>query len=163
MNEEWRVIPGFGEKYEASSIGRIRVIATGHIKGTTESRGYLRATLYHQGRWTRRVHQLVAAAFLGPRPEGMEVRHLDGDRKRNVPGNLAYGTHAENVRDQVTHGTARNGRAERTHCPRGHAYTPENTYLNGSTRKRSCKTCVHDRYRRKLKARAAATSPMEEE
>lgn len=149
MGEVWRVIPGFGEKYEASSHGRVRVIATGHIKGSTESRGYLRTTLYHQGRWSRRVHQLVAAAFHGPCPEGMEVCHRDGNRKNNTPENLRYGTHAENVRDQVRHGTARNGRSERTHCPRGHEYTPDNTYLNGPTKKRGCRACSLDRHRRR--------------
>jgi hypothetical protein len=29
----------------------------------------------------------------------------------------------------------------RTHCPRGHAYTPENTYLNRTTNGRQCKEC----------------------
>jgi len=148
VSETWRTIPGFGEKYEVSSIGRVRAIATGHIKGITESRGYLRTTLYYKGRHGPRVHQLVALAFIGPRPAGMEVRHLDGDRKNNAPANLRYGTHAENIRDQVAHGTTRNGRAERTHCPRGHAYAPENTYLNGPTKKRGCRECALARRRK---------------
>lgn len=35
------------------------------------------------------------------------------------------------------------GRAEsfRTHCPQGHEYTDENTYLNRTTNGRQCKTC----------------------
>lgn len=45
------------------------------------------------------VHSLVATAFWGPRPEGQEVRHLDGNPKNNRADNLAYGTRTENILD----------------------------------------------------------------
>lgn len=51
------------------------------------------------------VHRLVARTFLGPRPPGMEVRHLDGDRANPALTNLAYGTPRENARDRIAHGT----------------------------------------------------------
>lgn len=35
----------------------------------------------------------------------------------------------------------------RTHCPRGHEYTPENTYIQPSTGSRICRTCASDRVR----------------
>jgi hypothetical protein len=41
--------------------------------------------------------------------------------------NLRYGTRSENIRDNVRHGT--HNKSTRTHCPRGHLYSPENTYL----------------------------------
>ena len=56
-----------------------------------------------------RVHCLVAAAFLGPRPARNDVRHLDGDRGNNVAANLAYGTRAENMADAIGHGTTMRG------------------------------------------------------
>lgn len=51
------------------------------------------------------VHALVLEAFVGPRPEGMECRHLDGDPTNNALANLAWGTRAENIADKRRHGT----------------------------------------------------------
>lgn len=44
------------------------------------------------------VHCLVAEAFLGPRPSGHEINHLDGDKGRAHANNLEYVTPAENMR-----------------------------------------------------------------
>jgi hypothetical protein len=64
------------------------------------------------------VHLLVLDAFVGPRPPGLETRHLDGDEKNNRRINLAYGTPAENGADKRRLGEAasgeRNGRARLT-------------------------------------------------
>ncbi|MBM7796867.1 HNH endonuclease signature motif containing protein [Pseudoglutamicibacter cumminsii] len=49
---------------------------------------------------THYVHTLVAAAFLGPRPEGHDIIHLDGDQVNLHADNLAYVTRSERVRDQ---------------------------------------------------------------
>lgn len=57
------------------------------------------------------VHSLVAAAFLGPRPAGEDVRHLDGDPENNRASNLAYGTRTQNMADAREHGTLPNGQA----------------------------------------------------
>jgi transposase len=51
------------------------------------------------------VHALVALAFIGPRPNGQVVRHLDGDKKNNRPDNLAYGEKWVNAADARRHGT----------------------------------------------------------
>ena len=101
----------------------------------------------------RYVHDLVALAFLGERPDGMEVRHLDGKGEnaalRDADGNLrlAYGTHSENQFDQVRHGTHAEGC--RDYCDAGHELTEENTWIeydeNGNFRARRCKACNRDR------------------
>lgn len=44
------------------------------------------------------MHQLVAEAFLGPRPEGHGVNHLSGDKLNNAPENLEWATQQRNVR-----------------------------------------------------------------
>ena len=60
---------------------------------------------------TLAVHVLIAKAFLGPRPPGFHVCHRNGIKTENQPGNLMYGTPAENARQAVVHGTvARGGR-----------------------------------------------------
>jgi hypothetical protein len=42
-------------------------------------------------------------------------------------------------------GTYRPHHRDRTECPSGHPYTPENTYLVGPTKRRQCKTCTKAR------------------
>ena len=59
------------------------------------------------------VHQLVAEAFLGPCPQGMEVCHNDGDRANNKLENLRYDTRKANHADKRVHGTLRVG----DNCP----------------------------------------------
>ena len=46
------------------------------------------------------VHRLVLEAFVGPCPEGMECRHLEGDTANNALSNLAWGTPQENAADK---------------------------------------------------------------
>lgn len=53
----------------------------------------------------KRVHILVAHAFLGPQPEGTEVAHVNGIGHDNRAVNLAYKTKAENEADKILHGT----------------------------------------------------------
>jgi hypothetical protein len=109
MSEEWRPIKGFPDYY-VSSLGRIGSRKRGddlHVKALNRHRdGYLRVTFSSNGKKTcRSVHTCVAAAFLGPRPAGLDVRHLDGDHDNNRVTNLGYGTRSENVRDSIAHGT----------------------------------------------------------
>jgi hypothetical protein len=76
--------------------------------------GYADVVLRSKPRvWYVKVHVLIATAFHGPRPRGMEVRHLNGNRRDNTPGNLAWGTRAENVADRVRHGSHRGSKNPR--------------------------------------------------
>jgi hypothetical protein len=52
------------------------------------------------------------------------------------PSHLIRATHAENV----ARGRSGVRQAARTHCPAGHPYDDENTYLNPQGR-RNCRTC----------------------
>lgn len=47
-------------------------------------------------RQTVRLHGLVAAAFIGPRPEGLHINHKDGNRHNNAAANLEYVTRRQN-------------------------------------------------------------------
>jgi hypothetical protein len=53
------------------------------------------------------VHILVMLAFVGPRPEGADVAHGDGDPTNNRLSNLRYATRGENNQDMVFHGRRR--------------------------------------------------------
>lgn len=108
---EWRTIAGFS-RYEASDDGRIRrprrIYRTpaGPVCRRKREDGYLCVCLTDDSGKQRKigVHQAVALAFLGPRPDGQLVRHLDGYRYNNRAGNLCYGTAAENAADTLLHG-----------------------------------------------------------
>lgn len=112
--EEWREVPGTNGWYEVSSEGRVRSWKNGRWGRRSndprilrpaaglEGRQYLTVNI---GRRTRRVHELVALAFLGPRPSGMEICHGDGDYFNNAASNLRYDTQSGNSADKFRHGT----------------------------------------------------------
>lgn len=111
ISSDWKPIEGF-PSYRVTRHG-----AVVSLKGRTpralrlerHTTGYLRVTLSEDARKTNRyVHQLVAEAYHGSRPEGMEIRHLDGNPHNNRADNLTWGTHSENQRDRHRHGTGRN-------------------------------------------------------
>ena len=66
-------------------------------------RGYLFVHFY--GVNPQPVHRLMLNTFIGPRPDGMLCRHLDGDKHNNHISNLCWGTGKENQHDQLKHGT----------------------------------------------------------
>lgn len=137
MTDSKRPIPG--SLYYVTAGGDV-VAPSGRIlkpyRG--DKRGHQKVTI-DLGR--KYVHQLVAKAFIGPCPSGLEVRHLNGAYADNRATNLAYGSRSDNVLDSVRHGTYRNANAEKTHCVRGHEYTLENTYRPRGVGARRCRAC----------------------
>jgi hypothetical protein len=119
--EQWRPVVGFEGRYEVSDAGRVRSLPrlirqkarsgteytlrkSGRLlRSGVASNGYPTVALGRGN--TRTLHSLVTEAFIGPRPSGQEVRHLDGDRKNPRLSNLTYGTRTENILDAVAHGT----------------------------------------------------------
>ena len=67
--------------------------------------GYLTYSFMINGkRITPTAHSLVAEAFIGARPEGCQIRHLDGIKINSKLSNLKYGTPSENYKDVVDQG-----------------------------------------------------------
>jgi hypothetical protein len=159
--EQWRPIPGYGDVYQVSSLGRVwsqrrAGSAGGLLRQIVGADGYMLVNPSHGGRQKMaRVHLLVASAFHGPRPAGCrDIRHLDGDKLNNSAANLAYGTSSENAYDKVTHGMHHH--AKKTHCPYGHPYDEANTYVRPSRpRARNCRACGLARDKAKRASRAA--------
>lgn len=72
--------------------------------------GYAVVTLKERGRRKNvYIHQAVARAFIGPRPEGMEVAHGDGNQQNNTVANLRYASPKDNSADTVAHGHTQAG------------------------------------------------------
>ncbi|MFP4561598.1 MAG: NUMOD4 domain-containing protein [Thiohalorhabdus sp.] len=74
MTEEWRDIPGYEGRYQASSKGRIRNAQTGHVLklGTGQDKRYRSVRLGHKGK-KHLAHRLVAAAFHGAPKDGQQA------------------------------------------------------------------------------------------
>jgi hypothetical protein len=105
---EWRPTVG---NYEVSDDGEVRHRVTQHVrKVRIDPEGYAALNIWQARKLVRfKVHVLVIEAFVGPRPAGLVVRHLNGCRTDNRRENLAWGTRSENCADMVTHGTVLRG------------------------------------------------------
>jgi len=170
--EQWRAVVGWEGFYEVSSCGRVRsldrlggggerrphsILRGKVLVQSPLNRGRLSVQLRRRGYWKRlQVHRLVALAFLGPCPPELVCCHNDGNHLNNHVQNLRWDTRSENEYDKVRHGQSHT--ANRTHCPKGHEYTDENTYRS-KRGWRQCKTCSRAKcaaYNARKKAEHAA-------
>lgn len=97
MQETWIKVKGF-ELYSVSDQGNVRNDKTGRIlKGGLDTYGYPQVILCKNGsRYGRKVHRLVAEAFV-PNPDNKpQVNHIDGNKQNNAASNLEFCTNQEN-------------------------------------------------------------------
>ena len=92
----------------------------------------------------RKAHRVSYELHHGPIKPGLVVRHKCDTPSCVNPDHLELGTHKQNAEDRDTRG--RNHHARKTHCPRDHEYTPENTSVTRAGH-RQCRTCHADRER----------------
>lgn len=96
------------------------------------------------------AHRWSYEALVGPIPDGLQLDHLCRNRGCVNPDHLEPVTSRENtLRGESLWAI----NAQKTHCPQGHEYTPENTYYGGRTgNSRYCRECnrqmCRDRYHR---------------
>lgn len=96
--EEWRPVPDTGGNYMVSSLGRVARIMRG---APNSHNGYRYVSFLWKDavrQIARTIHSVVAAAFIGPRPPGYYVNHIDNVRHNNRAANLEYVTPTENQR-----------------------------------------------------------------
>lgn len=113
LHEEWRSVVGREGQNEVSSLGRVRSLdrvvefsnrwgGTSYanrkgkiLKPGKHNQGYRVVSM--DGRKSQTIHSLVAAAFIGPRPKGFDINHIDGDKTNNAAANLEYVTRRGNM------------------------------------------------------------------
>lgn len=108
MKELWKDIKGYEGIYQVSNLGRVKRVTTDRVlKGCKNTKGYLKVDLYKNGSQSnKRIHRLVAQAFI-PNPDNTsQVNHIDENKTNNAISNLEWVTSKENI----NHGT-RNERA----------------------------------------------------
>ena len=165
--EQWKPVPGYEGVYDVSDHGRVRsldrtiIYADGRktrtrgkeLKPHVMKSGHSTVMLQHAGRTQRfLVHRLVLLAFVGPCPDGMEACHWNDMPSDNRLKNLRWAPRSENNHDRVRNGI--HPMAAKTHCKRGHEFTPDNTRIeqraNGDVRR--CIQCEKERARRRTAA-----------
>lgn len=89
---------------------------------------------------TKRIyaHRVSYEHFVGPIPDGLELDHLCRNRGCVNPEHLEPVTRGENLR-RIPQEARPPHMQPRTHCKRGHEFTPENTGVN--SKGRFCRTC----------------------
>lgn len=165
--ETWLPVVDYEEFYEVSDFGRIRRTMRRkgppgknwpYLQPVRQRSGHLAVTLYRDGtKKLAKIHLLVMAAFAGPRPGKLITRHLNGDPADNRLVNLAYGTHKENLRDDIRHGVLRS--TGKTRCPKGHEYNLATTYFTPGDRSRSCRICRREAFERYVEKTQAPGAP----
>lgn len=154
MTEEWRPIPGYEGRYEASDHGNVRntgfpvrgrwgqlIARTPQVlKPTPHRQGYRMVTLTdeHGKRRTFKVCRLVLLTFVGPPPPGKpDALHEDDVPTHDHLSNLRWGDQSENSHDAVRNGVHQMTRRQRD--PLGHLLVAPN--LVPSAVGRQCLAC----------------------
>ncbi len=94
--EIWKDVVGFEGIYWVSNLGQIKSVQRkgskgGVMQGHADKKGYINVTLRKDGhQYTKKLHRLVAEAFL-PNPDNyLEVNHKNEDKSDNRADNLEW-------------------------------------------------------------------------
>lgn len=143
----------------AKPIGRTVLVLLGKLvehdgcllfTGAIDAHGYGNMTV---DRRPMKPHRYVYELINGPIPEGLQIDHTCHNEDLSCPGGdsclhrrCCHPDHLEAVRGEVNRERGRSSppreNAGKTHCKYGHEFTPENTYINPTSKGRVCRICM---------------------
>jgi len=103
MEEIWKDIIGYEGMYQVSSFGRVKSFKCGKeriLKESIDAYGYYKIALCKDGKpITKKIHKLVAIAFLNHKPNGyiLVVNHININKLDNNVNNLEIVTARDNT------------------------------------------------------------------
>jgi len=106
-------------------------------KSRTDKDGYGKV---HWAGESNRAHRVAWEITNGPIPDGLLVCHSCDNPPCCNPSHLFLGTNAENMRDASA--KRRLPGQQKTHCPQGHGYTPENTRVARNAKGWTMRDCI---------------------
>lgn len=119
--------------------------------GARDQRGYGNVRV---GRRVRKAHRVVFELLERAVAPDLDCDHLCRQPSCVRPAHIEPVPHVVNVRRGMARTLPGARQRAKTHCPRGHAYGPENTYVQPSTGGRCCRACDREKKRR-TKTKAA--------
>lgn len=140
--------------------------------GRLDRNGY--GLVGRMGLGKQRIHRISYIAHVGPIPEGLVIDHLCRQTACWNPTHLEAVTPEENTRRMMPHHpeiadnlrrmrsprvnlpTEPRRPSQRTHCKRGHEFTPANTAMQQQGRWQLCVTCRNENQRRARARKAEA-------
>jgi hypothetical protein len=114
--EEWKDIPDYFGKYQASTLGRVKSSMPHNgtferiLRQTPTKKGYVSCGLYkNKKRGSFLIHRLIAITYI-PNPQNLpEVNHKKGDKKDNRPCAIEWSTHNDNISHAVENSLIQKG------------------------------------------------------
>lgn len=102
VNEIWKDIKGYENLYQVSNFGNVKSFYNkSHLlKLKPDKYGYISVTLVKEKKKKRkRVHRLVAEAFIENTNNYLVINHIDGNKQNNNVNNLEWCTQKHNIEE----------------------------------------------------------------
>jgi len=127
MEEVWKDIKDYEGQYQVSDMGRVKK-TNGKVLNNVINKhtGYYQVNLHkNKEKHTKRVHRLVAEAFI-PNPDNKsEIDHINTIKTDNSVQNLRWVTHKENQSNPLTRKNISNAKMGGVPWNKGKTYTDE--------------------------------------
>lgn len=112
MQEIWKSIEGYEDKYEISNLGRIKSLSDNKgrkreliLNPRISKNGYLFLNLWKNSHGTpKKIHRLVAEAFCPKNENPQCVNHINGVKTDNRAENLEWCTYSYNMQHAIKNG-----------------------------------------------------------